>query len=70
MSLHTKEWAKEEGLSVQEAEHHLDAELFLDKYPRWDAGGPHCPFILQQMFIHAAKSRQKEAERLIHHSHQ
>ena len=48
-------------------EHCLDAELFLDDYPSWDARGPHCPFILQWMFIHAAKSRWKEAERLIYH---
>ena len=69
-SLAAKEWAKEGGLSIQEAEHHLDAELFLDEYPRWDVRGPHCPFILQQMFIHAVKCGQKEAERLIHCGHQ
>ena len=55
-SLATKEWVKEGGLSIQEAEHHLDAELCLDEYPRWDTGGLHCLFILQQMFIHATKS--------------
>ena len=41
----------------------------MDEYPRWDVGGPHCLFILQWMFVHATKSRQKEAERLICHSH-
>ena len=57
-------------MSVQEAECHLDAELFLDEYPRWQVRGPHCLFILQQMFIHATKSGQKEAERLICYSYQ
>ena len=42
----------------------------MDEYPRWDARGLHHPFILQQMFIHATKCGQKEAERLIHHGHQ
>ena len=65
----TKEWAKEGGLSVWEAEHCLDAKLFLDEYPRWDTGGLHHPFILQWMFIHATKFGQKEAERIIHHSY-
>ena len=67
-SLATKEWAKEGWLSIWEMECCLDAELFLNEYPRWDVRGLHCPFIFQQMFIHAAESWQKEAERLIHHS--
>ena len=58
---------REAGLSIQEAECHLDTELFLNVYPRWDIGEPHHPFILQQMFIHATEARQKEAERLICH---
>ena len=64
-SLATKERVKKEGLSIQEAEHCLDTELFLDKYPWWDVRGLHCLFILQRMFVHAAESGQKEAERLI-----
>ena len=48
----------------------LDAELFLDKYPWWDVRGLHHPFILLGMFVHAAESGWKEAERLIHHGHQ
>ena len=64
-SLTAKELAREGGLSVWEAECHLDAKLFLDEYPKWNARGLHHPFILQWMFIHAGKSRQKEAERLI-----
>ena len=67
-SLAAKERAQEEGLSIQEAECHLDTELFLDEYPRWDVRGLHCPFILQRMFVHATESGQKEAERLICHS--
>ena len=69
-SLATKEWAKEEGLSIQEAKCCLDVELFLNEYPWWDVRGLHHPFILQRMFVHAAESRQKEVERLIHcHGH-
>ena len=64
----TSPWQRrEEGLSVQEAEHHLNAKLFLDEYPRLDVGGPHHPFILQGMFMHATESGWKEAERLICH---
>ena len=56
---------KEGGLSIWEAEHHLDAELFLDEYPRWDVGGLHHPIILQSMLMHAAQEEQKEVERFI-----
>ena len=28
-------------LSIREAEHRLNAELFLDEYPRWGIEGPH-----------------------------
>ena len=34
----TREWAMEVGLSVREAEERIDAELFLDEYPRWELG--------------------------------
>ena len=47
----------------------MDAEMFLDEYPPWKVGGPHCPIILQGMFAHAAESGQKEAERLIYQGH-
>ena len=53
-----------------EAEHHLDMDLFLDKYPQWEAGGPQCPFILQRMFMHAKTMGQKEMEQAIHQCHQ
>ena len=66
-SLTAKEQAREEGLLVQEAECCIDANLFLDEDLQWDVGGPHHPFILQRMFVHATKSGWKEAERLIHH---
>ena len=33
-----------------------------------DVRGPHHPFILQRMFVHATESGQKEAEKLICHS--
>ena len=61
----TRELAREVGVSIQEAEHLLDAELFLDKYPRWDIKGPHHPIILHSMFLSAAGEGQKEAERFI-----
>ena len=66
-TLATKEWTQKEGLSIQEVECHLDAELFLDEYPWWDVRGPHGPFILQRMFVHDAESGKKQAERLICH---
>ena len=34
-------------MSVCEAEHCMDMEMFLDEYPWWEVGGPHCPIILQ-----------------------
>ena len=37
---------------------------------QWDVGGPHCPIILQRMFVHAAEEEQKEAERFICCGHQ
>ena len=49
---------------------HLEAELFLDKYPWWDVRGLHCLFILQRIFVHTAESGQKEVERLICRGHQ
>ena len=33
--------------------------LVLDEYPKWEAGGPHCPHILQWMFAHAEATEQK-----------
>ena len=47
----------------------MDVDMFLDEYPLWEVGGLHHLFILQRMFVHAAESGQKEAERLICHSH-
>ena len=64
-SLAAKERTKKEGLSIQEAECCLDAELFLDEYLQRDVRGLHCLFIPQRMFVHATESGQKEMERLI-----
>ena len=50
------------GISIREVECQLNAKLFLDEYPPWDIEGPHCPIILQSMFLHAAREGQKEAE--------
>ena len=44
----------------------MDAEMFLNEYPHWEVGGLHCPLILQEMFLQAAHSGWKEAERMIH----
>ena len=60
-----REWATEVGLSIREAEWGLNAELFLDKYPRWEIEAPHWSIILHEMFLHATKQGWKEAERFI-----
>ena len=60
-----RELAIEVGLSVREAKQRLDAELFLNGYPRWGLGAPHWSVILHEMFLHAAEWGQKEAEGFI-----
>ena len=50
-----REQARETGLSVREAEARIDAELFFDKYPRWELGAPHWSVILHEMFLHTAE---------------
>ena len=60
-----REWARETGLLVREAEWRIDTELFLNKYPRWELGAPHWSIILHEMFLHTAEWGQKEAERLL-----
>ena len=62
----TREQARERGIFVREAEQRIDAELFLNVYPRWELGAPHWSVILYEMFLHAAEQGHKEAERLIH----
>ena len=57
-------------MSIREVEHWLDAELFLNKYPRWDIEGPYHPIILHSMFLHPAGEGWREAERVIHWGHQ
>ena len=61
----TREWARETGILVWEAEWRIDTELFLDKYPRWELGAPHWSVILHEMFLHTAEWGHKEVERLI-----
>ena len=65
----TREWVGEVQMSIREAKHRLDTELFLDEYPRWDIEGPHCPIILHSMFLHAAQEGQMETERYICQGH-
>ena len=62
----TKKQAQEEGIPVQEVEHCLDSELFLDGYPRWRADGPQHPCILQRMFTYAKEAGYKEWEQTIY----
>ena len=50
-----REQAIEVGLSVREAKQRLDAELFLDEYPRWELGAPHWSVILHGMLLHATE---------------
>ena len=40
----------------------MDANMFLDEYLLWEVKGLHHPLILQEMFLQAAHSGQKEAE--------
>ena len=40
----------------------MDADMFLDEYPHWEAEGLHHPLILQEMFLHDAHSGRREAE--------
>ena len=65
-----REQAREMGLLVKEAEQRIDAELFLNEYPRWELGAPHQSVIMHKMFLHTAEWGQKEAERLICQGHQ
>ena len=61
-SLAAKEQANAEGLSIREMEHHMDVDMFLDRYIRWEVGSPHDSIILHEMFLYAAEQGQKEAE--------
>ena len=66
----TREQAIEVRLSFREAEWRLNAELFLDEYPRWEIEAPHWSVILHDMFLHATEWGQKEAERFLWWGHQ
>ena len=50
-----REQVRETGLLVREAEQSIDAELFLNEYPRWEFGAPHWSIILHEMFLHGAE---------------
>ena len=52
---------------MQEAEQHMETDLFLNEYPWWKAGSHQCPVILQGMFAHAKMAGQKEFEWAICH---
>ena len=54
-----KKLVRETGVSVREAERRLNAYLFLDEIPQWESGGPHCPYLLQEMFTQAENAGWK-----------
>ena len=56
----TKKLAQETGISVREAERHLDTDMFLEECLRWPLLRSHCPFIMHWMFGHAKATGQKE----------
>ena len=62
-----QDFAKENDMSIQEAEHQIDIGLFLDEYPRWGLGTPHQSVILHEMFLHTTERGQKEAECMVCH---
>ena len=62
-TLAAKEWANAEGLSIREMEHHMDVNMFLDRYVRWEVGCPHHSVILHEMFLHAVdRGRKRQNE--------
>ena len=56
----TKKLAKEDGISIQEAERWLNADAFLDEYPSWGPHRLHFPFLIYWMFAHTVATGQKE----------
>ena len=40
----------------------MDIDMFLDGYAGREVGSPHCPIILNEMFLYAMEQGQKEAE--------
>ena len=64
-SLTAKERVNSEGLPVREMEHHMDVDMFLDRYAGWEVGSPHCPIILHKMFQYTVEQGWKEVEQMI-----
>ena len=56
------EWAGESRISIRESEWRMDVGLFLNEYPWWELATSHQLVILHEMFLHATKRGQKEAE--------
>ena len=61
-----KRLAEEKGISVREVERQLDTDAYLKEHQWWVPGGLHCQFLLQQMFLHAAATGQREYDHAIH----
>ena len=55
-----------EGISMREAEQQLDADIFLDEFPKWGLQSLQRPFILHQMFCHTTTNSRREHDRAIH----
>ena len=64
-----KKLGAEKGISVWEAERRLDAKLFLDEIPKWEASRLHHLFLFQRMFAHAEAMGLKEYHHRICHGH-
>ena len=58
----TKGQAAMEGKLVQETERMMDAELFLNRWTKWEEDSPNQLVMLYEMFKHAADEGQKEVE--------
>ena len=61
----SRNYAKENDISIREAECQIDIRLFLDKYPWWGLGTPHQSVILHKMFLHTTDRGHKEAEYMV-----
>ena len=60
------DFAKENNMSIREAECQIDIGLFLDEYSQWGLGTPQQSVILHEMFLHTTERGWKEAECMVH----
>ena len=50
----------ERGISVREVERWLGTNVYLEEHQWWVPSRLHCQFLLQQMFLHATATGQRE----------